>query len=675
MKIWRTLLLLSLVPLLAMMSSCSSDDPAAPETDSEAPTVTQVDPVLNETGVPVGVDVTITFSEDMDPDTADGNVTLSSGGVPVLSWGNAHTLTIGHDDWAEGTVITVTVGTALADEAGNTLAAVYTWTFTTEAIILPVVVQVDPPQSETDVFVGEDITVTFNKDMDPATATGNITLSHGTITSLDWDDARTLSVQHDNFPEGTEITVTVGTGLTDADGNAIAEAFGWSFWTQTSDVILMNTLPADGDEDVPLNTQIWLEFSQSMNSATLPGAITVSSPDKVIYPYTIDGEWDEWTLTLDADLPISTVITVTITTDAQGQYGDPLLAETSFSFTTDIVADTTPPQLLSIEPADGSIIPTDTSFLRLTFDEPISDDSLEPSMISGQLMFSMYSAESAGVWSNNYTVFTVALAPPLTPGSILAVEFESFADMSGNVQTTDIEWSVTVTGTPDLFPVLDNYIMYYQGTWGLELLDQPNMLQVATRYDIRTGGEFWRWQFESSYGPVKEEAIPFVEYDRFMLTSTAIQFLGFHEVYDDPADKAEIIDIDFTPPVEWLRLPVTTDNWSGTSTFSPAPEEGATQVEYTVTVDSGVYEVEAIFGVDKQDDDPPPTYWLGCRKVTVTYNLTDGVDNYENGTDVIWYCPGVGPVRKTSEETDELETEYSTLDLMWAGLESDFPTR
>ncbi|MBU1495108.1 MAG: Ig-like domain-containing protein, partial [Actinobacteria bacterium] len=139
----------------------------------------------------------------------------------------------------------------------------------------PVVVQVDPNQDETDVAVGEDVTIVFNEDMDPATADGNVTLSHGTITDLDWLDDKTLEVAHGDWPEGTEVTVTVGTGLADVAGNALAQAFAWSFWTWTNDVILQNTLPENGATGVPINTQVWLGFSRAMNGATLPGAITV----------------------------------------------------------------------------------------------------------------------------------------------------------------------------------------------------------------------------------------------------------------------------------------------------------------------------------------------------------------------------------------------------------------
>jgi len=535
----------------------------------------------------------------------------------------------------------------------------------------PLVVQVTPVQGDTDVDLDETVRITFNEDMAAASASGAIALSHGVITDLDWIDGQTLEIDHSDWPEGTEVTVTAGTALTDAAGNALAAAFAWSFWTHTSDVILLNTLPAADAVDVPLNTQVWLEFSQYMNGATLPGAITVTSPDKATHAYTLDGEEESWTLTFDADLPASTAITVTITTDAQGQYGTPLAAETSFGFTTGDVVDNTPPQLLSIEPSDGSTIPTDTSYIRMTFDEPINDDSLQPSMVSGQLILSMHDGEDAGVWSEGNTVMTVALNPPLTPGAILAVEFDSFADVNGNVQTDNVEWSVTVAGTAEFFPVIDTYIMYYRGSWSDAVGKDMGWIEAATKYVLQGGGEFRRYEAENHSSPYKDSEIPFEDYDRMKLTSSAVQFLGFYEVVE-PEDKAADTDITFVPAIDWLRFPVTAETWSGTSTFSPVPLEGPTQVEYVVTVDPLVYDVESGIMDDKQGDSP--TYlWLGCRKVTIEFTLTDGFDVYQEGEDVFWYCPGMGPVRKESRETSGFITRFTTLDLMWAGLEADFP--
>ena len=530
----------------------------------------------------------------------------------------------------------------------------------------PLVVTVDPVQNDTDVAVGEDVTVAFNEDMDPATADGNVTLSHGTITDLSWTDARTLKIEHDDWPEGTQVTVTVGTGLTDDAGNGLEAAFAWNFWTYTEDVLLLNTLPADGAEDVALNTQVWLEFSASMDPATLPGAITVTSPGKVIYPYTLDGDHSDWALTFDDDLLASTQITVTVTTAAEDDYGNPLAADTDFSFTTGDAADTTPPQLLSVEPETGTTIPTSTSYIRMTFDEPVDDDSLEPAIVSGQLMVSMPDPDNAGVWSDNHTVFTIGLAPPLTQGAVFYVEFDEFADMQGNVNTDGFTWEVTVEGTPNFVPVVDTFLMYYSGYWENGPASESGEIQVFTKYEVKTGGEFWRWEADYHERSIKDMEIEFYDYDRLKTTASAIQFLGFHE-----GDSAkEDTDVTFNPPVDYLKLPVTTQSWDGTSTFSPVPVEGPTQVEYDIAILDGVTDLEGPVMGGKASD--LTIWWMSCRTLVLDFTLTDGMETYTSGTDSIWFCPGVGHVRKVSDIIEGTETHSTILDLYMAGLEEIF---
>lgn len=530
----------------------------------------------------------------------------------------------------------------------------------------PLVTLVSPAQNETDASVDETIVVSFSEDMDPDSATGNITLSSGTLGALSWSDAQTLNIAHTDWSDGTEITVTVGTGLADEAGNTLAEAFTWSFWTYTNEVLLLNTMPEDGDVDVVVNTQIWLQFSESMNGSTLPGAVTISSPDKASIAYTLSGGDDAWILTPDADMPSDTEITVTVGTGAENNYGTNLATEASFSFTTGSTADTTPPNLISIEPANGSTIPTDTQYLRLTFDEPMADDCLgSPSLVSGQLMLAMDDPDEAGVWTENNTVFTIGLNPPLVPGAVFAVSFDSYADLSGNVQTTPFEWEVVVAGDADYYPVTDDMILYYEGTWS-DGSKESDGAYMFNRYDVRTGGEFWLWDGDYDGGTFVWE-----DYDRYKLTSSAVQYLGFYEVEDDKWDATKDLDITFDPVIDWLKLPVgDVSSWSGSADFTPAPADGhPDNVTYTITVAAGTVDLEV--PNDLKENDGAPMFWMDCRRVDLEYHLFDGTTELMSSTDTYWYAPGVGPVRQLTEETEGSSTYTEDLYLIFMGTEDD----
>jgi len=386
----------------------------------------------------------------------------------------------------------------------------------------------------------------------------------------------------------------------------------------------------------------------------------------VVHTYTLDGNDEQWTLTFDADLPATTVVTVTVSTAAQNQSGDPLANESSFDFTTGAAADDTPPNLLGIEPA-GPSIPADTSFLRLTFDEPVDNDSLEPSEVSGALMFSMEDAENAGVWSDNHTVFTVALNTPLAAGGIFHVRFESFADFHGNVNTTPFEWTATVAGTPDFMPVVDQLMMGYMGTWSEDPFKQGGELWRVTKYEVLTGGEFKRWESEEyGFGPPPAKDFDFMDFELFKLTASQIQYLGFYEA-DGGGDK-DPFEVNFDPPIEWIRIPMPTAGYfiEGTSFFDPVPAEGPDRVDYDVTFEQTVYDIDSPFG-DKQGG--PPLVWLGCRKAIVNYEVKDADMTYSTGTDQIWFCPGVGPVRMHSVSNESGGTYTTAVDLGQIGFE------
>ncbi|MDO9172321.1 MAG: Ig-like domain-containing protein [bacterium] len=530
----------------------------------------------------------------------------------------------------------------------------------------PLVVSVNPSQDDDDVSLDEELVIVFNEDMDPASADGSVTLSGCTVTDTDWTDARTLVVSHTDWPEGTEITATATVGLTDEAGNALATAFAWNFWTWTDEVLLLNTTPDDDAVGVPINTTVWLQFSQDMDAGTLPGAITVTSPDKVAHAYTLDMlESDsECVLTFTDDLPASTLITVAVSTAAESGEGTPLTTAASFSFTTGTNADLTPPQLISIEPADGTSIGTDVSFFRMTFSEPIDDNSLNPAMISGQLMTAFTSTDQPGVWSENYTVITVGLRTPLIPGSIFRVEFVSFADVNGNVNDDGFEWQATVAGTAQFVPVIDGWAQYYQGYYQETNPTNFGSVEELQLCEVKTGGEFWLWHNSYYQSDPSKDFPEMTEYDRMKLTSSAVQFLGFHEMRD-----MEPSDVTFTPPIDWLRLPVVTSSWSGTAAI-----DDSSQVDYTVAVLAGTFELPYGNQPSKQSDGPPIT-WLGCRKVALHYEMGDGETVFSAGNDTLWYAPGTGLVREINHEDQGDRIYHADKSLIWSGFEADFPSR
>ena len=103
-----------------------------------APTVVSVSPAVDEVGVAVTSNITITFSEEMDANTiTTSTITVSVDSVDVagqVSYNNAaKTATFNPDaDLELITTYTVTVTTGVTNSAGTALESDYTWVFTTE---------------------------------------------------------------------------------------------------------------------------------------------------------------------------------------------------------------------------------------------------------------------------------------------------------------------------------------------------------------------------------------------------------------------------------------------------------------------------------------------------------------------------------------------------------------
>ncbi len=209
-------------------------------------------PGANATGVAVGTNVSLTFSEAMDPSSVNtGSFTLApaAGGAPVAATisvsGSNGTFTLDPTAaLAPSTQYRVTITTAVRDVAGNTMNANHTWTFTTGAatgdIVAPSVTATTPAPGATGVAVGSNVTATFSEAVAAATVgTASVTLVPeggdsepvaGTVTLGSGNTVVTFNPATD-LSTGTRYTATITTAVTDPAGNHLSAPAAWSFVT------------------------------------------------------------------------------------------------------------------------------------------------------------------------------------------------------------------------------------------------------------------------------------------------------------------------------------------------------------------------------------------------------------------------------------------------------------
>jgi len=233
----RALARMGAVTLDASTITLPGSSPPVPDT-----TRPLVSSTSSATAVPVGSEITATFSEAMDPATITGTTfTVNQGTTSVpgavtytgLMATFSPTADLTHDTTYDATV---TVGAK--DLVGNGLLVNYVWTLTTE--LGPPTDSTAPTVSSTNALVGlavgSNVWATFSEAMDPATiaAASTFTVAQGTTPVSGAVTYTGLTATFDPATElssNTTYTATVTTAAKDVAGNPLAAPFVWTFTT------------------------------------------------------------------------------------------------------------------------------------------------------------------------------------------------------------------------------------------------------------------------------------------------------------------------------------------------------------------------------------------------------------------------------------------------------------
>ena len=215
--------------------------------DTEPPTVQAVYPYNGMTGVPIGRNISIKFSEAMVPwsVTTPGNITLTG---PGISGPDDYSVFYDFEDgeveikknsaFSAFSTYTVTISTNVKDLRGNWLKDQYQWSFTTGPAdtTSPTVTQTIPANNDTKVSIWPQFHVIFSEEMDENTLTNtNITLYDNTagrnvpIDIFRADNDYVTFGPRSNLVNGHNYTVTIGSGVKDLAGNGLSNPYSWSF--------------------------------------------------------------------------------------------------------------------------------------------------------------------------------------------------------------------------------------------------------------------------------------------------------------------------------------------------------------------------------------------------------------------------------------------------------------
>ncbi|MCP4750946.1 MAG: Ig-like domain-containing protein [Proteobacteria bacterium] len=326
--------------------------------DAVAPSVVDTFPANAANDVSSGQVLIVVFSENMDFRSVNANGFLlvkTDDGSEVMGSISPVGSTAVFDplEPLSGTTqYSATLKTIIEDAAGNPLAADYSWSFTTGAIIdddttAPTVVSKGPDDGEDDLATNASISIQFNEAVDPRTVTVKtftLSASGDSTTIAGFVTATGRSAVFDPMSDlaaNTEYTATVTTAIADAAGNNLEDNTSWSFTTGAAvDNVapaLSTLAPADQAGDFAANADIEIVFSEEIDASSLINlSFTMKrTSDNTVVPGTLTLVGNTLAFNPDQDLEYNTEFTITLSGELIDLAGNSLTLNESWTFTTE----------------------------------------------------------------------------------------------------------------------------------------------------------------------------------------------------------------------------------------------------------------------------------------------------------------------------------------------------
>ena len=309
--------------------------------DTTPPTIVSTSPSNAATNVATNATISVTFSEPMllagltltlSPTVTQSEVMLDSNATVASITGPL----------LPSTTYTVTV--AGKDQAGNALAGLASFVFTTASpsdTTAPTVAGTVPANAATGVARQSAIAITFSERMNATMTAGAITINPAITCQGGWlwsTDGTFTSCQPSNaLMAATVYTVTIGTGARDVAGNGLAAAVAFSFTTaaapDTTPPTIVSVTPANNAVGVTVSDNIVVNFSEPMDLASAQTAFQITAPTGVTGTFTWSNGGATMTFNPAADFANGTAVTFQINMAAKDAAGNMKTTVDSYQFT------------------------------------------------------------------------------------------------------------------------------------------------------------------------------------------------------------------------------------------------------------------------------------------------------------------------------------------------------
>ena len=358
-------------------------------------------------------------------------------------------------DFSSGQNVYVAIGTTVEDAFNNAVSAISS-VFTIIDNAVPTFT-FNPVDSDTNVIVSSNITITFNeliRNINNSTLTDSnvdnlITLkdadssgSNITFNATIDSDKKIITINPSNNFNSEQVIYLSLAAVEDQAGNATATT-SISFTARDSDPPVVSFFPSNSAVNVLRNSDITISFTEAIRNldntpitdANIDGLITLkasnSSGADISFDAFIDSTKENITITPTSNLPLNQVIYVAISASVEDEW-DNSIAASSASFTT--IDDRLS---VTFDPADGTTgLPVNTNVI-MTFSDAIRhlDDSLITNANVDNLITLEYSFSGSPIpfdatIDSAKKIITINPTNNLIPGDIIYVSIDSVENSS-----------------------------------------------------------------------------------------------------------------------------------------------------------------------------------------------------------------------------------------------------
>ena len=328
---------------MALFYGCANDD--FQEVDGVCPLVTTTSPVNGATNVPLDQIITVSFNEEMNPETINQssftlNGTSQVAGVVTYS-GTTATFTPSAL-LTPNTTYSARITRTVKDLTGNALQTETIWTFSTGLTVTPMVSSTDPENNTNNVVLNKLVSVTFNMPMKASTInTTTYTLKQGNTAvsgTVSYSGTTAIFTPTGPLSPNTVYTATVSKAVTNLDNTALLSDYVWKFTTGTLVAPTVTSAdPINNSTGISLTQTVTADFSMIMDPLTINGTTFTLKQGTTTIAGTVTYSGTTASFNPTNDLLEGKLYTATITTGAKNAAGVSLANDYVWSFTTLVV--------------------------------------------------------------------------------------------------------------------------------------------------------------------------------------------------------------------------------------------------------------------------------------------------------------------------------------------------